>query len=325
MIGSEYEAVLQYLIDQDNKTASGPPKQKNPKKRQEDIKKETVKENTKKALEESAIDEFLDIPKVQIHKKHQSSKGFSIKQFETVMRSKLIEEHKTRQSYERPYISVSELYNCMRQVYYGRMRYQINISVQYKFSYLYLIQKVGTYLHDLFQELYNFTEVEKTVVSEKYKVKGRIDAIKDSNLYEIKSIDSNKFKGKYIKEHYFQPLIYTCILNNEYDYEIDNITLIYIFRDLKKIHVFDLDVDNALAENFLQRAPVLLKAIEMNKIPDPIGANSNHCQYCLYKNYCEKDGYNKITPPFLKKKEEAKEKEKKKIKTDKDDQAVFLL
>jgi len=260
-------------------------------------KRQVASEATKKILEESQIGDYFEIP--HTHGKKLPSKGFDVTQFESLMRSKLIEEQKTRQSYERPYISCSELYVCMRQNYYVRKRYQIDISAQYKFSYLYLIQKVGNVIHNIFQELYNFTEVEKTIVSEKYKVKGRIDGLKGRILYEIKSIDVEKFKGKYIREHYIQSLIYAYILITEYDYKIDTITIIYVLRNLKGVHVFDLDVDLEIAKEYLKRAPVLLAAIEANKVPDPVGANKEQCRYCAYKKYCKKDGSQKILPPFL--------------------------
>ena len=209
--GMKFEAVDTLKLAREKAKAKSESKKKD--------KKQEVSKATKKLIEESQIDEYIDLP--HTHGKYLPSKGFSIPQFESLMRSKLIEEYKTRQSYERPYISCSELYNCMRQNYYVRKRYQVDISAQYRFSYLYLIQKVGNVIHDIFQDLYNFTEVEKTIISEKYKVKGRIDGIKDKTLYEIKSIDSNKYKGQYIKEHYFQSVIYSYILIHEYDYEIE--------------------------------------------------------------------------------------------------------
>jgi len=305
--GMKFEAVDTLKLARERAKAKSESKKK--------TKKQEVSEATKKLIEESKIDDYVDLP--HSHAKHLPSKGFSVSQFESLMRSKLIEEYKTRQSYERPYISCSELYNCIRQNYYVRKRYQVDISAQYRFSYLYLIQKVGNVIHDIFQELYNFTEVEKTIVSEKYKVKGRIDAIKERTLYEIKSIDSNKYTGKYIKEHYLQGVIYSYILIHEYDYEIDNITIIYVNRNLKNIHVFDLDVDEKVAESLLQRAPVLLRALELNKIPEPAGSTKEQCQYCPYKTYCKKDGYDKLVPAFLQMQV--------KKETDKKEKSVFLM
>jgi len=315
VLANEYEKLIRYLDKHEKKKSAIPvPKIKTP------TKLELASQNTKKLLEEATIDDYLDLPTVHIRKTHQSS-SFDINKFESMMRSKLIEEYKTRQSYERPYISVSELYVCLRQNYYVRKRYQIDIKAQFKFAYLYMIQKVGNVIHEIFQDIYNFTEVEKTVVSEKFKVKGRLDAIKEKTLYEIKSIDPAKFKGTYLKEHVFQGLIYAYILITEYDYEIENITIIYVLRDLKTIQAFDIKVDMQIAESFLTRAPILLSAIDQNIVPDPIGANKDQCKWCPYKSFCKNDGFDKYSPPFMKKDKDKKvEKEKPKIT-----EAKFLL
>lgn len=315
-LANEYEKLLRYLESQNN--ASSSPKSKT--ERKQEIKKAKTSVNTKKLLEEATIDEFKTIPHTHgpIEK---GSEGFSVLEFESMMRAKLIEKYKTSQSYDRPYVSCSELYNCLRQSYYARKRYQIDIKSQFKFAYLYLIQKVGNTIHDIFQSLYNFSEVEKTVVSEKYKVKGRVDAIKGSILYEIKSIDPSKFKGKFINEHYFQALVYAYILITEYDYKIDKITIIYVLRDLKTVRAFDLDVNLKLAEKFLQRAPILLTALESNTPPETVGATKESCTWCPYKSFCEKDGFNQVKPPYIKQKEKKKEKPKKQD----DKKTAFLL
>jgi len=311
-LANDYGQLLRYLESQNFKNVSSSP----PKEKTVEQKKIEVSSSTKKMLEEASIDEFKNIPTT--NKKY--SKGFDVEQFESMMRSKLIEEYKTSQSYEKPYISCSELYNCLRQNYYVRKRYQTDIKQQFRFSYLYLIQKVGKHLHDLIQGLYNFEEAEKTVVSEKYKVKGRIDGIKGTTLYEIKTVEAGKFKN-YSPEHYYQCLVYTYILNTEYGYKIDNITIVYVFRDLKRIQVYDLNVDLSLAKNFLERAPILLSCIENSSIIDPIGATEEQCKYCPYKEYCEKDGYKKVIQPYKKDKMEYKKEEAK----DNKKEAVFLF
>jgi len=308
-LANEYEKLLRYLEKQSPKSTISPPKKE---KKPKPTKKELASQNTKKILEEATIDDFIDLPHVHVRKTHQSN-SFDVSKFESMMRSKLIEEYKTRQSYERPYISVSELYVCLRQNYYVRKRYQVNIKAQFQFAYLYMMQKVGNVIHDIFQDIYNFTEVEKSVVSEKFKVKGRLDAIKGNTLYEIKTIDPTKFKGTYIKEHAFQGLIYAYILITEYGYDINNITIIYVLRNLKTIQAFDIKIDMKLAESFLARAPILLSTIDQNIVPEPIGANKDQCRWCPYKSYCENDGFKNITPPFIKK-EKKKEIEKPKAK-----------
>ena len=104
----------------------------------------------------------------QRQKISHNSNGFDVQKFETMMRTRLIDEHKKLQSYERPYISVTELCSCLRQAYYTRKRYSVNLNEKYQFSYLFMIQKVGNTIHEVLQELYDFTESEKTIVSEKY-------------------------------------------------------------------------------------------------------------------------------------------------------------
>ena len=196
-LSNQYDQLLDYLKTQEK------PKKGTPAKKVIQEKKDPNQENsTKKLLEDSKIHSFIPDDKFDVESK---SLGFSVKKFTSMMRAKLIEEHKKLQSYERPYISVTELCTCIRQCYYVRMRYPVNLNKQYKFPYLYLIQKVGNEIHAVIQELYDFSETEKTVVSERFKVKGRVDGIRESFLCEIKSIDVDKFNNTYGTE---QP---TCV------------------------------------------------------------------------------------------------------------------
>jgi len=242
----------------------------------------------KKELKEFQIKTFSEIPYVNYNNK-RSTKGFDLDRFDSLMRSKLISDYKRMEKYERPYISVSELYTCLRKCYYVRKKYKINIEKQFFFSHLYLIQHIGNKIHELIQDLYGFDEIEKSIISEKYKVKGRIDAIKDNFLYEIKSIDVDKFKNKYILEHYYQGIIYAYILNKEYNYNIKTITIIYVIRNLKKIYPFDLPINNKMAIKFLERAIILKEALNSNQVPEPIGFSNEQCKYCSYKKFCKTD------------------------------------
>ena len=129
---NEYEKLLRYLENQEPKKSTSRTS-KIEKSNPQLTKKELASQNTKKLLEEATIDDFADLPTVHINKGNQS-KSFDVMKFETLMRSKLIEEYKTRQSYEKPYISVSELYVCLRQNYYVRKRYQVDIKSQFRFA-----------------------------------------------------------------------------------------------------------------------------------------------------------------------------------------------
>lgn len=309
-LNNAYEKLLNYYDSQPKKK---PPVKEPVAKKVE--KKEKASFDTKKFIEDSKIPAYVPGPIPEKSK----SKSFDVQRFESMMKTKLIEEHKKIQSYERPYISVTEICGCLRQSYYVRMRYPVNLNDQFMFSYLYLIQKIGNKIHEVIQELYDFSEIEKTILSEKYKVKGRIDGIRESFIHEIKSIDDSKFKNTFIREHYFQGLVYAYILNTEYNYNITTITIIYVMRNLKRIVPFDIPIDNQLAQSLLSRAPILLSSIKTSQVPDPFGATKEMCTFCLFKNQCKKDIVNEVKQPFIKE----KNKEAKKEADDK--KTAFLL
>lgn len=285
-------------------------------------KKRVVTKNVKNLIDECAVAEnttslvnkYKDLPNDNPFF-HQSSfsNGFDVSRLETLMRMKLVDEHKKAQSYERPYISVSELIGCIRKTYYSRIKIPIDINKLYDFSYLYLYNKIGEKIHQTIQELYDFTDIEKTIISEKFKVKGRVDAIKDNCLVEIKSIDDKKIKDTYIQSHYHQGLIYAYILNTEYNYVINTITIVYIVRNLKKIIPFDVPYDQALANKFINNSSKILLSLSSKKAPDPINSDLEQCKYCPYKEIvCMKDEVELVQKPY-----EIKETEKTK--------SIFLM
>ncbi len=291
----DYDKLLNYLENQRKASEGYALKRRNP----SEVKKELVAVATKKLLEDSQIHSHVPLG---VKKSQKKSKGFNVNKFEQMMRSKLIDDFKKLQTYERPYISVGELYTCMRQNYYSRSRYAIELEQQFKFAWLYMFQRVGDEIHAVVQDVYNFNEKEKTLVSEKFKTKGRLDGIRDGFLYEIKSVDPDKFDYECQQDHFLQANVYAHILNTEYNYKIHTIVILYVFRNLRKIVPFDLPIDPPLAESLLNRAPILRKALDKKVIPDPIGANISHCQWCSYKKYCEKDKCNEIVQPFNKQK-----------------------
>ena len=333
---NEYEKLLSYL--EANTSAKGPNTSPTRRKsrgqvekpKDEVSQKETIKKSTQQLIEDSQIHGYIPPSENPIFKQQNKSIGFDVDAFEQIMRQKLIEEYKKIQTYERPYISVTEICGCLRSAYYNRLKYEVELKKKFKFSYLYLIQRVGNEIHNIVQGLYNFNEIEKTIVSETFKVKGRIDGIRESYLYELKSIDLEKFKGNYIDEHYQQALIYAYILNTEYDYNIKKIVIVYFMRNLKKVVAFDLPLDNPRAKSLLDRAITLKSSIDKNEVPDPIGATDDQCHWCLFKKYCEVDKCQKVLQPWEKsKKVKAKKKdspaETKPVQEAKRKEAVFLL
>jgi CRISPR/Cas system-associated exonuclease Cas4 (RecB family) len=304
---NEYNKLSHYLDF--HIRASGGRTNKNP---LEELKSKKVRDQTKQLLEESEVHSYVP--------EHiRRSLGFDVKKFESLMRTRLIDDYKRLQGYERPYVSVGELYNCQRQNYYNRLRYPIDIKQLFKFSYLYLIQKIGNEIHSIVQELYDFTEIEKTVVSERYKVKGRIDGIRGIYLFEIKSIDVEKFENEYKKEHYLQANTYAYILNSEYEYNIKKVVIVYVIRNLKNVIAFDVPVNDDLAISLLKRAPLLHSALEKREVIDPFGATNELCKWCLHRKSCQKDKCIKVMQPFVKKAA------KKEIKKEEPQKSAFIL
>ncbi len=302
---NEYEILLSYLDKQNRPSFKTKKNEINKIKNFEDISKKTELTSTKKIIEECQEKTSLDTPQLS-----SNSVGFDVEKFEALMRSKLIDNYKKLQSYERPYISVTELFYCLRKSYYSRLKYSTDLKKQFNFAYLDLINAVGNTVHDYVQEIYNFTEIEKTIVSEKYKTKGRCDAINDKILYEFKTLDESKFTGKYITEHYYQPIIYAYILNTEYNYDIKTITLVYFFRDnlKRRPYTIDLPIDDKVAISFLEYAVLLHNCVNTKIVPEPINSNMEQCKWCPYVSYCEKDE-SKMNKPYSKKEKKIKEKQ----------------
>ena len=325
---NEYEKLLSYLNANLPETpiTRKSERQVKTKPKVEVSKKETIKKSTQQLIEDSQIHGYIPPSENPIFQQQNKSVGFDVVAFEKGMRQKLIEEYKKTQTYERPYISVTEICSCLRAGYYNRLKYKIELKRKFNFSYLYLIQRVGNTIHDVVQGLYNFNEIEKTIVSETFKVKGRVDGIRESYLYELKSIDVEKFKGKYIDEHYQQGLIYAYILNTEYDYNIKKIVIVYFMRNLKKVVPFDLPLDNSRAKSLLDRAITLKSSIDKNEVPDPIGATNDQCHWCLFKTYCQSDKCKQVLQPWEKpKKVKAKKKDSPTEVEKPQRKAVFLL
>ena len=242
---------------------------------------EEVRKITKKVIEKSKKGEKREIPK---------SSGFDVKKFESLMRSKLVDDYKKLQSYERPFISVTEIVSCIRKAYYYRLKFSVDIKDLFKFPYVDLISEVGKTIHSYVQSVYDFTEIDKTIVSDKYNVKGRIDAFKENYLYEIKTVDEDKFPNSTIPEHYEQGLIYSYIMNTEYDYNIHTVTSVYVMRNnLRTIVSFDNPVDIERAKPLLERGLILRNCLLKNNTPDVLGSTMGQCSFCEFKKYCEKE------------------------------------
>ena len=283
MSSNQYEKLVEYLQSQERQVTST----------NKHFRKTTFE--TKDLIDKSGFHtiSFQQLPK--------STNGFDVSKLESLMRSKLIEQFTKSQEFERPYISVTEICTCLRKSYYVRKKYPVDLKQMFSFPYLYLIQRVGESVHKIIQEIFDFTEVEKTIISKKYQVKGRVDAISDNVLYEIKTVDSVKFDSKKKPtDFYNQANVYAHILNSEYDYSISIITIVCVSRNLKEVFPYDFTVNRKSAEVILTRALILKSCLENDNIPDPYGATKKECDYCNYRNYCQQHKCDKVLQPFSK-------------------------
>lgn len=294
---SHYENLLKYLEKHESVAAKPKApivKKKEPSK--EINKREEVKKLTKEMMKETETFSF-----VPSHvKKKYPTEGFNIRLFEEKLVKKLIEKHKKLQSYERPYMSVTEVIGCLRACYYHRKKYSIDLKKKYNYPYLYLKRKVGDAVHETIQDIYNFDEVEKTVISEKFHVKGRPDAISE-DIFVIDFKPTENFREDVDLKHYDQGNIYATILNTEYGYSIQKVVIVYYLANFKNMQVFSNKIDINRGLEFLKRGKLLKDHLDKCILIDPIGAIEKECQYCPYIEYCEKDGYKEIAPPKLEK------------------------
>jgi CRISPR/Cas system-associated exonuclease Cas4 (RecB family) len=276
---NEFDELLEYLEKQSEVT-----------------KKVTIKETPleKKVDLSFDISEFKDIQSDVISRSENGTcKGFDVNEFESLMRSKLVDEYNKSKNYDRPYISVSELLSCSRKIYYERKKYKVDPQQIFRYSYLALINHVGNSIHQFIQSIYNFNVVEKTVISQKYHVKGRVDGIKNNCVVEIKTFDQDKYTNTYLPEHFDQANIYAFLLNEDSEFSIDTVTLVYAIRNLKKIEAFDIPIDTIRAISFLDKAIILKKCLDDNEVPLKDDSNKETCKYCPYKSLCKEDNEKK--------------------------------
>ena len=244
-------------------------------------------ESSPNATQDYNNDVFIE-PKSLI----SSSVGFDNIKFKKIIRNNQIQKFKDRQEYEKPYASVTELLNCVRYNYYYRVKSNINYDKYFKFVYLDFYALLGIEIHELVQNIYNFGEIKKSLYSKVYDVKGEVDAITSPFLYEFKTVDEKAlFRLDYRNKDYMQGNIYAHILNSEYGYSLDTITLVYFFRDnLKRDpYAIDLKYNPDIAISFLKRSHILLEHLSNKKLPDAIGSSEEICRYCVYKEVCKLD------------------------------------
>lgn len=217
---------------------------------------------------------------------------FSLDKLKRSMRKKLISSYYKYRNYERPLISVTEVISCIKKAYYFRMKYEVDDNNLFNYPQLLLIQECGKIIHEVVQSNFDFDICEKVIKSEKYKMKGKVDGIKSSTAFELKSLDPDEFKTiKKIRENdYNQGIVYCYLLNDEFDYKIDSLECVYISRNLKDIKVFKSDIDFEKAKIFTNKSLQLYDCLSKTTPPNiKYDKNNQECFYCEFKKYCKKN------------------------------------
>jgi hypothetical protein len=154
---------------------------------------------------------------------------------------------------------------------------------------------MGQAIHNVVQKAYDFDDINVTMISDKYKLKGKADAVKYPILYEFKTVDEAKFQSFNI-EHVKQAYVYAQLSKEVLGKEIKIVCLVYFFRDnIRKTpfcydFVFD-DKAEKIAKDLIIKSLIVRNAIDSKVVPSTNGASEEECKWCQFKNYCinEKD------------------------------------
>jgi len=234
------------------------------------------------------LDEYLILKEEPIKNAVNLNSKFDVKLFEDIIKKKIVEKKETSRLYDRPHITVGELLQCDRQVYFERKKYDYDSEKLTLYPNVDFMGYIGNYIHTYIQNIYPFDETEKSVHCKKYQVKGRVDAILNNILFEIKPIDS-LYRDELKNKDFNQANIYTYILNTEYDYKIDTIVILYAYRNLKTFIPFDVKPDINEAIKYLKKSVEIQKFLNINKLPDYNSFYDDQCKFCIYEKPCMKD------------------------------------
>jgi len=119
-------------------------------------------------------------------------------------------------------------------------------------------------------------------------IHGRADAIlnieKEPHVAEIKSINSVSFNRLECPEqdHYKQIQLYLHFFN------IKKGILIYENKNSQELKEFIVNYDEKLAKELLEKFNLLKIDIDKNIIPSAKGIEEWRCNYCVYKEECDK-------------------------------------
>jgi CRISPR/Cas system-associated exonuclease Cas4 (RecB family) len=210
-------------------------------------------------------------------KSSSSSHCFDYELFKSNLVSILREQKRRQLSYTKTHNSVSEVVGCLRSAYFMRKKYPLEEKQEDPF--LVFDQEIGTFIHSLFYKHYQFLETEKSFKSDTYMLKGRVDAITESTLFDIKT-------GLPSKKDFDQVQTYACVLNLEHGYSICNVEVIYYKPKDRFVQFETFPYDQKVGEIFLSRSLKLLEYLSKSIIPPPEYERES-CYFCSFQNLCK--------------------------------------
>jgi len=210
-------------------------------------------------------------------KPSSSSHCFDYELFKSNLVSILREQKRRQLSYTKTHNSVSEVVGCLRSAYFMRKKYPLEEKQEDPF--LVFDQEIGTFIHSLFYKHYQFLETEKSFKSDTYMLKGRVDAITESTLFDIKT-------GLPSKKDFDQVQTYACVLNLEHGYSICNVEVIYYKPKDRLVQFETFPYDQKVGEIFLSRSLKLLEYLSKSIIPPPEYERES-CYFCSFQNLCK--------------------------------------
>ena len=244
-----------------------------------------------KGLLNSSLSDSKSNPSTNQSNVKPSTKSQIVENLESALKTKVINEFEEYRKYPRPYISISEILDCARKVFYTRKLYPINWNEQYVFCYLPFHGSVGQVIHKQLQDLLKLQDCEQSLIIKELSIKGKLDGRMGKDLYEIKTVDPEKYsKHEYIQSHYDQANIYCWLWNKLHPDDIVNhIVLVYACKDFKNVRTVDLDPNFDLASKMVMKAPYIKKCLDENVLP-PACNDKEQCSFCYFKKQCKNDG-----------------------------------
>lgn len=214
--------------------------------------------------------------------------SFDVNKFQDIVKRKLIEKINIIKTYDYPYLSINQILQCPRKTYFEVKKYDVNIDSITFFPLIDLISEIESCIIQYIQNIFSFKEINKIIVSKKYMIRDQVDAIIDDNIIMVKFCDFENLMS-IRKEEKDKATILIDILNNDYEYHIQNFCCIYFSKDLKEVISFNDKYSKEYSDKLLSNYNDLKKSIDINEIPREHEKDLKICHVCFFNKFCQKD------------------------------------